>query len=149
MPEEWDLPWLRNMEDNTPYKLEFLSFDVSKALFERETSEKEYKFIININHTTSEIKKEKEELFSANLFLDINSIEENKSLSIQVESIATFKIHGNPPLETVEHFKKVSSLSIIYPYVRAFVASLTINAGINPINLPILNFANQIESNDK
>lgn len=38
------------------------------------------------------------------------------------------------------HFPKVNAPAIAYPYLRAFVSTLLLNAGLEAINLPAVNF---------
>ncbi len=132
------------MEEDKEYRLEFLSFDVSKALFERKTSEKEYQFHIEAKNAIIDIDKE-ENVFRCGFLIDIKSLDEDKPLSIQIEAGGIFKIHDDPPMKVIQNFKIISSPSIVYPYIRAFIANLTLNAGVNPINLPPINFVKRIQ----
>ena len=40
----------------------------------------------------------------------------------------------------VEEFSNIIAASIMFPYIREHVSSLTSKSGINPITLPIINF---------
>ena len=43
------------------------------------------------------------------------------------------------PLEEIPGFFYPNSLAIIFPYVRAFVSTITLQANVHPVMLPTLN----------
>jgi len=134
------------MEDQNENYFEFLIFYVSKAFLERESSYPDYSQL-NIDAKFNNTNIDEDKTFRTNFLINISGSEENKSISIQIEAGAAFKMHGNPSSEEVANFMHFNSPAIVYPYVRAFIANFTLNAGINPINLPILNFVTQMEKN--
>jgi preprotein translocase subunit SecB len=38
-------------------------------------------------------------------------------------------------------FLKINAPAILYPFIRAYISTITINAGLEPIILPTINFA--------
>lgn len=129
--------------ESTEYKLEFISFDVQKVLFDRKTNDREYEFGINIKQALIDINDNEESVFRAGFLVEITGTSEEKPISIKVEAGGIFKIHNSPPHEVVENFKYISAPSIVYPYLRSFISLLTLNAGLNPVNLPSVNFLKQ------
>ena len=69
-----------------------------------------------------EIKNTKENPFPFDVTADITGIFESKSI----------------PEETREDFQKHQAVSILFPYIRNAVASITANAFVQPILIPIL-----------
>lgn len=122
--------------------LEFHLFDVLKVTYERNTSRKEYQFNISIKHNIV-IDKEDSASFQAFFYIDIKSSNIDEFLNIQMEAVGHFKIIGNFSKQIIDNYLNISSPSIVYPYLRAFLANFTMQTGINPINLPPVNFANQ------
>lgn len=51
-----------------------------------------------------------------------------------------FETQDNPTTITVEEFSNIIAASIMFPYIREHVSSLTCKAGINTITLPTINF---------
>lgn len=47
------------------------------------------------------------------------------------------------------HYTKVNAPAIAYPYLRAFVSTLLLNAGLEAINLPAVNFVELAKAMDE
>jgi len=47
------------------------------------------------------------------------------------------------------HFASVNCPAIVYPYLRSFVSTLTLNAGYEPIMLPTINFVALAKENSE
>lgn len=122
------------------HKLELISFDIVKVLFERKNLNKDFEYNINVNFGVEDLPKDGEVDLFRTSFLLLLSSEEESVPSIQVEAMAIFKMYGNPPNEVVYNYKQISSPSIIYPYVRAFISSLTVQTGLSTVIIPTINF---------
>jgi preprotein translocase subunit SecB len=129
------------------HKLELISFDIIKVLFERKNLNKDFEYNINVKSGVDDLPKDGDvDMFKTTFLLSLSNEDENVP-SIQVEAIGIFKMYGNPPKEVVYNFKQISSLSIIYPYIRAFVSNLTLQSGLSPIITPTINFIALAEQN--
>ncbi|MDE5785366.1 MAG: protein-export chaperone SecB [Duncaniella sp.] len=60
---------------------------------------------------------------------------------VKVKCIAIFKFRTVLPFEDIPMFFFTNSTAIIYPYIRAFVSTLTVQANFNAIVLPTLNIS--------
>ena len=63
------------------------------------------------------------------------------SYHLSIQYVALFQT--SEPIDEVfksSDFPVVNAPAIAYPYLRAFIANLTLNAGYEPINLPSINF---------
>ncbi len=72
---------------------------------------------------------------------NIDVDDHQNALSINLESIAYF----NTADVMTEDFKqsnffKINAPAIFFPYIRAYITTITVNAGYNPIILPTFNF---------
>jgi len=132
------------MENTNEYKLEFILFDVTKSIFEKGTSERDYEFNIKVTQGDFDINDD-ESLFRSSFIIKIESQNAEKPLSILVQAGGLFKIHGSPPKDVADNFRYLSAPSIVYPYVRAYISNLSINSGINPVNIPSINFLDHFE----
>ena len=64
---------------------------------------------------------------------------ENDSEVVNIECRATFGFNSSIKIENIPDFFYPNSLAIIFPYVRAFVSTLTLQANIRPVILPTVN----------
>ena len=73
-----------------------------------------------------------------------SKINDDKSLvDIEIKTVGIFEYDKTiTPLER-DNFFRVNAPAILFPYVRAYVSSLTALSGINPITLPTLNLSKQ------
>ena len=69
----------------------------------------------------------------------ILSIEERESFLLSVTMVGIFEIIKEIPFDKDE-FLNINAPTIIYPYIRQHVRTLSLEAGISPILLPVINF---------
>ena len=73
-----------------------------------------------------------------------SKINDDKSLvDIEVKTIGFFEYDNTITPQERDGFFRVNAPAILFPYVRAYVSSLTALSGINPITLPTLNLSKQ------
>lgn len=58
---------------------------------------------------------------------------------VEVTCVAEFLFNNEVTLETIPVFFYPNSIAIMFPYIRAFVSTLTLQANIPPMVLPTLN----------
>jgi preprotein translocase subunit SecB len=128
------------MEDKKEAGLKFDLFDVSKIIFERGTTAKGYVYEINIENA---VKIDPVDLtkFQVYFYISIGSKEQEKPLSMQVEAVGHFELFGDLTEDVIDNYHNISAPSIVYPYIRAFLSNLMLQSGLNPVNLPPINFA--------
>jgi preprotein translocase subunit SecB len=127
--------------------LKFINFEIIKVLFDRSDDiVKDGEFEVNIQHIT-QINNENENLFRAVFIINING--KNNSFSLQVQAIGSFEILGKIPKNVKDNYLNISSPSIIYPYVRAYISNITLQSGMNPIIIPPMNFATKPQKEKK
>lgn len=77
---------------------------------------------------------------------------ENQTEVVNVNCRAEF-IFGEPiKLEEIPSFFYPNSLALVFPYVRAFVSTITLQANVHPVMLPTLNLmglTDELRSNTK
>ena len=120
-------------------ELNFINFEIIKVLFDRgDDIVKDGEFEVNIQHIT-QINNENENLFRTVFIINITG--ENNSFSLQVQAMGSFEILGEITEKVRDNYLNISSPSIIYPYVRAYISNITLQSGMNPITIPPMNFA--------
>lgn len=60
---------------------------------------------------------------------------------VSIECISVFKFAGNILFEEIPSFFYVNSIAIVFPYIRAFVSTVTLQANFPPIVLPTMNLS--------
>ncbi|MFV0585855.1 protein-export chaperone SecB [Bacteroides reticulotermitis] len=75
------------------------------------------------------------------LTLITNIIDENKSLKIFVSIAAVYEFDSDIKPEILDSMFYKNAPAIIFPYVRAYIASLTSLSGIETIHIPTMNLS--------
>ncbi len=60
---------------------------------------------------------------------------------VKVSMDAEFKIHGASSIDDIPDYFYPNSIAIVYPYIRAFVSTLTLQSNVHPILLPTINLS--------
>lgn len=77
-------------------------------------------------------------------FKAIASSEQEKKEYTEVVELnleAYFAFDDKPKHEEIPAFFYANSLAIVFPFIRSFVSSMTLQAGMKLINLPLLNLS--------
>ena len=84
-----------------------------------------------------------------NLELGIFISDSTEALKIEIDSVGYFNFE-NLDRDSLSNFLFVNAPAILFPYLRAYISSLTTLSGIRPIVLPTLNLTSlreDLESN--
>jgi preprotein translocase subunit SecB len=78
------------------------------------------------------------------LYIDFTGEEEGnkKKPVIKMVCIAEFKFPLNLTLEDIQPYFYANSIAIVFPYLRAFISTLTLQANSGVIMLGLVNFTN-------
>ena len=71
-------------------------------------------------------------------FISFEGGDQNK-IVVKATVIAIFSFENIITLAEIPNFFYLNSIAIVFPYIRAFISSLTLQANINPLILPVLN----------
>jgi preprotein translocase subunit SecB len=126
---------MKNAEKSS---FDFEGFKIIRSLFERKEGELGKNF--NIKFQPTGVYHVNENLFQLKLGTSI--INDSSLLNIEIEAIANFKIHGENSDKMLNNFFYLNAPAILFPYIRAYVSSLTTLSGISSVNLPTLNLSN-------
>lgn len=80
-----------------------------------------------------------DELFILGLETLITDQKEN--LKIKVSAKGYFEFKDDCPEEMKDNFMNINAPAILFPYIRAYISTLTALSGITPIILPTLNLS--------
>lgn len=122
-------------------KFQFKGYHINKSQIElNENSNLEN---LKIGFKVSGVIQKKDKLYFLNLSVEINNQEQD--LKIYVEATGKFEF------DTVDHEKDISSYfyvnssAILFPYIRAYISTLTNLSGNRSITLPTFNLTNLAE----
>ncbi len=71
--------------------------------------------------------------------------QDESKVSIYVEQAAVFKFVEDTPFDQIPSYFYSNAIAIIFPYLRAFVTNLTVQANDRILVLPTLNLSNLAE----
>ncbi len=133
------------MEQAKKSAFKFKNFIVEESHIKQKPGKRgEYKIKL-LPHGT--IYKQKN-VFQLDLVVEIN--EPNKNFYSKIHAIGVFEFEAKTEKKELDNYFLVNAPAIIFPYIRAHIASLTALSGTGAINLPPLNLAslrNQLKEN--
>lgn len=124
--------------------IQFLNFKVieSHIVFNKTA---DFKIDININPKGIVFKSLNQ--FNLQLFVDIKDVDDNFKINIVTDSIFSYPEDADIA-SYMESLFIVNAPAIIFPYIRAYISSLTALSGMPTLNLPTLNLS-QVGNNLK
>lgn len=125
------------MEEAKKSGFQFTGFQIIKSYIEKRGFNKvgeNLKLEINPRGEKNNSKEE----FS--LFLVVNIEDEDKAFKVNLEAVGFFKYSMKTEGATLSNYFFVNAPAILFPYVRAYISTLTTLSGFETITLPTINF---------
>ena len=94
---------------------------------------------LNVEFNPSGRYNQKEAVFT--LLFSFSAAIPNNEAFIKTTVEAYYKFENNTPFEKLPPYFFMNSIAIVFPYLRAFVTTLTSVANIKPLILPTLNLS--------
>lgn len=116
-------------------RFQFEDFKIVRSLIERENKKASENISFGFN-PRGYINKN-EGLFQLNLEVKIE--DKNKAFNIEIVAVADYLFEKKESLDKLKPFFYVNAPAILFPYIRAYISTLTNLSGFAPINLPTLN----------
>ncbi|MDD4218040.1 MAG: protein-export chaperone SecB [Bacteroidales bacterium] len=129
-------------------KFQFTNFLIRKATINIKSGKigDEISFAFKPSGTINKTEKKFE------LVLNVEIKDENKQLEISVSAIGFFIFHPDTDTNDLNNYFYVNAPAILFPYLRAYIASLTALSGITTVTMPTLNMQSlgqDLKSNTK
>lgn len=118
-------------------KFQFKGFLIKRSLIELKEGLPSPKFSIRFN--PKGIINPFESTFHLTLGVVIE--DENKKLLIEIEAVADYLFDNAFDKETLNKLFYINAPALLFPYIRAYISTLTNLSGIKPITLPTLNLS--------
>lgn len=78
--------------------------------------------------------------YELHLHFSANEVKKGKKVSFfETTIVASFCFESVNSLDDIPEYFYANSLAIIYPYIRAFVSSISLQSNVKPLILPTLN----------
>lgn len=116
-------------------KFQFKGFKIVRSLIERNDSVPSKK--ISLGFSPKGFINKNDGIFQLSLGVKIQ--DENKSFNIEIESVANYSFENKENLDKLDNLFYVNAPALLFPYIRAYISTLTNLSGFEPINLPTLN----------
>lgn len=97
-----------------------------------------YKSELNISFKPKGKFYSKEKRYDLNFDVYIKCKETNTTV-INVSCIASFTFEGQISINEIPDYFYPNSLAILFPYIRAFVSTISLQANVSPVLLPTIN----------
>ena len=127
-------------------KFQFKGYRINRSLIELDENSNFEN--LKIAFAVSGLVKRVENLFILNLSIKIKNNENN--LNIEVDTIANFLFERVENVEDISGFFYNNSSAILFPYIRAYISTLTNLSGNRSITLPTMkltNLADELRAN--
>ncbi len=121
------------MEDYS--KFQFKGFKIIRSIIERNENEPSKK--ISLEFAPKGFINKKDSNFQLQLGVKIE--DENKSFKIEIEAVSNYSFKNKEGLDNLGQFFYMNAPALLFPYIRAYISTLTNLSGFEPINLPTLN----------
>lgn len=131
-------------------KFQFKGYRIKKSFIELEENSDFDN--LKIGFKVSGLVNKKANIFLLDLAVNISNQKED--LKIQVEAIGKYEFEGVETIEDQEisSFFYVNSSALLFPYIRAYISTLTNLSGNKSVTLPTLNLTSlgeELKSNTK
>jgi preprotein translocase subunit SecB len=73
------------------------------------------------------------------LILGVHIEDVNRVIVIDVEAIADYYFDKEVDIALLENYFYINAPALLFPYIRAYISTLTNLSGYKPVNLPTLN----------
>ena len=124
--------------DNVAFRLVRYWFEEAELRLVSSSVEKK----INIDFQPSGVYHKEKGLYELTfIFKAWDSEKQPSDYTVRVKCNAEFQFAQSVGLEDIPSFFYPNSIAIIFPYVRAFVSTLTLQANVPPMLLPTINLS--------
>ncbi|NCB47650.1 hypothetical protein EOM81_11615 [bacterium] len=125
-------------------QFQFLGYRISSFSFQvREGFDSSFKEISQEINIQKKISPDSPRTVDLKLFVGITA--KDSSLELKIELVGKFQAHPEMSEDLFEKISNQNAPAILYPFARAFIASMTAQANIPPIILPIVNLSKPVD----
>ncbi len=116
---------------------QFNGFKIIRSLIEHNNNISSKK--ISLSFAPNGIIDSKKNIFQ--LYLGVKIEDENQAFNIDIEAVAEYSFGNTENLDNLNDLFFVNAPALLFPYIRAYISTLTNLSGFEPITLPTLNLS--------
>lgn len=120
-------------------KFQFQGYKILKSVIELNEDINDISGL-SLSFKTSGIVKKTERSFKLNLGVKISNTEE--TINIEIDAVGEYKFDANDEGTEVSQYFYNNASALLFPYLRAYISTLTNLSGLKPITLPTMNLSN-------
>jgi len=143
---------MEKIDNKVHSSLKFLNYDVDNIIFEKnkEFNQEKVKMDISLKKDINFVEKESDgsERYSVSLEINIfeDPIENNFPFSLFIKITGYFNVITKDE-NMKEELINLNSVSILFPYLRSLVSTITANSNISSLIIPPLNINKLLDEN--
>lgn len=122
-------------------KFQFKGYRINKSFIE--LKEKSNFDNLKIGFSVSGLVHKNDNTFY--LTLNVEILNEEKDLEIQIEAVGKYAFEDFDESKEISNFFYINSSAILFPYIRAYISTLTNLSGNRSVTLPTMNLTNLAE----
>ncbi len=116
-------------------KFQFKGFTIVRSLIERKSEKGSQK--LTLKFSPRGLINKGQNTFQLQLGVKIEDID--KTFNIEIDAIANYIFEDTECMDNLGIYFYTNAPALLFPYIRAYIATLTNLSGFEPINLPTLN----------
>lgn len=124
-------------------KFQFQGYKILKSVIELSEDSVLENQGLSLSFKTSGLVKKAESSFKLNLGVKINN--SKGTVNIEIDAIGDFVFDKTDEDNDISSFFYNNASAILFPYLRAYISTLTNLSGLKPITLPTMNLSNLAE----
>ena len=116
-------------------KFQFKGFKIVRSLIEQNDIEPSKE--ISLGFDPKGLVNKERANFQLNLGVKVE--DKNKAFNIEIQAVAHYSFNNEISLNKLNNYFYTNAPALLFPYIRAYISTITNLSGLNPINLPTLN----------
>ncbi|MFN3753129.1 protein-export chaperone SecB [Flavobacterium sp.] len=121
-------------------KFQFQGYKILKSVIELNEESINENQGLSLSFKTSGVVKKAENSFKLKLGVKINN--SNNTVNIEIDAIGNFIFEPAEDNNDISSFFYNNASALLFPYLRAYISTLTNLSGLKPITLPTMNLSN-------
>lgn len=134
-------------------KINFEKYLIQKTIFEindeYKSTNQQLELDLEINNEIEIDEENSIALIKINCLVFKDSKKNNFPFTLEVSIVGFFEYETKSSIEEIFDLLEINGSSILFPYLRSYITTITSNAGIPPLIIPTLNIVELLKENKK
>jgi preprotein translocase subunit SecB len=116
-------------------KFQFKEFLINRSFIEKKEGNPSAN--VSLNFSPKGIVNKTDSCFQLQLCVKIE--DSDKIINIEIDAVANFYFDKDLEIQQLNNYFYINAPALLFPYIRAYISTLTNLSGYKPINLPTMN----------